>query len=232
MSELLENTHRFLATSVGRVYIIRNDVNDLVYIGSTSLSLNARLQNHKRASVDERNASKWNQAMRQIGVAHFSIDLLEEIEDITADELLDCEFAFIDVYSAEELYNTDLVRGCRSEETRAKISTAHIGKKATDSTKAKLSIAHTGKTGRKTTDATKAKQSVAHTAHRDKQRTSGKIRGSIRRRPTSFQFRWTIGSVSSSKSFSFNINTTPSWDQEEAYFHAQQFRDTIFPVVV
>lgn len=66
---------------MGFIYIIRNDVNDKVYIGQTRQSVEDRFKQHIRAAESCYNKSKLYNAMREIGVEHFNIDKLIECDD-------------------------------------------------------------------------------------------------------------------------------------------------------
>lgn len=59
----------------GKIYVIRNDLNNRVYVGQTRKSLNQRFKNHIRSIPD---GSPIHRAMQIYGVEHFNIELLEE----------------------------------------------------------------------------------------------------------------------------------------------------------
>ena len=63
----------------GKIYCIRNKVNDDVYIGSTCQSLSQRMSEHRQAlNKDKYNNMKIYQLMKEIGLEHFYIELLED----------------------------------------------------------------------------------------------------------------------------------------------------------
>ena len=64
-------------TRYGRIYIIKNTVNDKVYVGQTKVSLKLRFQNHLSAA---RNGKDYiiGKAIRKYGEDKFYIELLEE----------------------------------------------------------------------------------------------------------------------------------------------------------
>lgn len=64
-------------TKYGRIYIIKNKINDKIYIGQTKVSLKLRFQNHLSAS---RNGKDYiiGKAIRKYGEDNFYIELLEE----------------------------------------------------------------------------------------------------------------------------------------------------------
>lgn len=74
-------------TKYGRIYIIRNTINDKVYVGQTKVSLRLRFQNHLSAS---RNGKDYiiGKAIRKYGEDKFYIELLEEcaIEELNERE--------------------------------------------------------------------------------------------------------------------------------------------------
>lgn len=64
-------------TKYGRIYIIRNKINDKVYVGQTTVSLRLRFQNHLSAA---RKGKDYviGKAIRKYGESNFFIELLEE----------------------------------------------------------------------------------------------------------------------------------------------------------
>lgn len=74
-------------TRYGRIYIIKNTVNDKVYVGQTKVSLKLRFQNHLSAA---RNGKDYiiGKAIRKYGENKFYIELLEEctIEELNERE--------------------------------------------------------------------------------------------------------------------------------------------------
>jgi hypothetical protein len=70
------NTKNF---SNGKIYIIRNIINDLIYIGSTCQLLSKRMSEHRR-SINKKSCQKMKLyiLMRELGTASFYIELLEE----------------------------------------------------------------------------------------------------------------------------------------------------------
>jgi hypothetical protein len=72
----------------GRIYIIRNTKNDKVYVGSTTQSLSQRFSVHKSSTT---NPKKLNyslyEAMREIGIEHFNIELIEVYPSDSKEEL-------------------------------------------------------------------------------------------------------------------------------------------------
>jgi len=62
----------------GKIYKIVNDVNDLIYIGSTTQPLYKRFSCHKLFSKkDNKNKSKFYRSFNEIGIDHFKIVLIE-----------------------------------------------------------------------------------------------------------------------------------------------------------
>lgn len=64
-------------TKYGRIYIIRNTVNDKVYVGQTHVSIRLRFQNHLSAA---RHGKDYviGKAIRKYGEDKFYVELLEE----------------------------------------------------------------------------------------------------------------------------------------------------------
>lgn len=61
---------------MGFIYIIKNTINDKVYIGQTTQSINKRMDQHRYASRFR--VTKFHKAMRDIGIHKFSMEILEE----------------------------------------------------------------------------------------------------------------------------------------------------------
>lgn len=89
------------------IYKIINNVNDKVYIGKTAFSIQKRFQEHRKDAFRERNEKRplYN-AMRKYGTEAFSIELIEECDDVFA---ADREAYWIGVYNAYSTgYNATL----------------------------------------------------------------------------------------------------------------------------
>lgn len=100
------------------VYIIKNDVNDKVYIGQTTQPLKNRFNAHFYSK--ESNVGK---AMREIGKSHFSVSVLDN-SSTTLDELLDKERYYIKKYnSIENGYNSTMQRTSERISSRKRINT-------------------------------------------------------------------------------------------------------------
>lgn len=70
---------------MGYIYKITNDVNDKVYIGQTTLSIEARFKRHLyNTNLDIK--TKLYDAIRSFGAEHFKILLIEEVSDNLLDE--------------------------------------------------------------------------------------------------------------------------------------------------
>lgn len=88
----------------GRIYIIKNTINDKVYIGQTLMSLEERLKQHINHSKSK-NHYKLYQAMDEIGKDKFYIELLED--DVPINKLDEREIYWINFYnSCVNGYNT------------------------------------------------------------------------------------------------------------------------------
>jgi hypothetical protein len=78
----------------GRIYKITNDVNDLIYIGSTTQTLSRRMAGHrKRAKIGC--TSCIYKAMWDIGIDHFICVLLREVTDVNKEHLRAYENGYI-----------------------------------------------------------------------------------------------------------------------------------------
>ena len=97
------------------IYIIRNNANDKIYIGSTTKdNLKHRLYQHILASIDDKRSSKIGKLVRainEIGDENFTIELIESIDCNDAVELRQKEGYWIRYYESwidEKGYNTRL----------------------------------------------------------------------------------------------------------------------------
>ncbi len=72
--------------SISRVYKIVNDVDNLVYIGSTRQILCKRMTNHRDRAVNGLE-TKLYKHMRENGFEHFKILCVREYKDISKDRL-------------------------------------------------------------------------------------------------------------------------------------------------
>lgn len=65
---------------MGYIYKITNDINNKLYIGQTSLSLEQRFSQHlKRAGQESSSSYPLYNAMKKYGREHFQIELIEEV---------------------------------------------------------------------------------------------------------------------------------------------------------
>lgn len=62
-----------------RIYFIKNYINNLLYIGSTSRDINERLKEHRR-DIDKYPNFKLYKAMKEFDVENFYVILIEELE--------------------------------------------------------------------------------------------------------------------------------------------------------
>ena len=84
----------------GKIYKIINDVDDSLYVGSTTKMLCQRLASH-RSSINTKKAGKIHIHMKNLGVEHFTIILLESFPCDNKDEL-----------RAREQYWKDNLKAC------------------------------------------------------------------------------------------------------------------------
>ena len=68
---------------MGFIYKITNDINDKIYVGQTSGTLEERFKQHKKKinSDDGKTFPLYN-AMRKYGVEHFSIEMIEQTDNL------------------------------------------------------------------------------------------------------------------------------------------------------
>ena len=74
---------------MGLIYKITNDINNKVYIGQTTLTLDQRFRTHIHDCMSGKSHIEKRplyEAMLKYGVQHFQIELLEEVVDELLDE--------------------------------------------------------------------------------------------------------------------------------------------------
>lgn len=81
-------------TKYGRIYIIKNKINNKVYVGQTTVSIKLRFQNHLSAA---RHGKDYiiGKAIRKYGEKNFYVELLEEC---LKEELNDREIYWISYF--------------------------------------------------------------------------------------------------------------------------------------
>jgi group I intron endonuclease len=139
------------------VYVIRNRVNDKVYVGQTWTTLSERLSKHKTPKAN--GCRKLYNAFKKYGRDNFIIELLTVAH--TQGVANYWEQHFIKSYeSIERGYNIKDggSNGKPSLETRRLMSEAQKGKTHTEASKKKMSLA---KIGRPLSQETRIKQSAA-----------------------------------------------------------------------
>ena len=85
-------------TEFGRIYIIKNKINNKVYVGQTKVSIKLRFQNHLSAARCGRDYI-IGKAIRKYGEENFYVELLEEC---LASELNEREMYWITFYNATD----------------------------------------------------------------------------------------------------------------------------------
>jgi hypothetical protein len=89
----------------GKIYKIVNDVNDIIYIGSTTAKL-AKRMTYYRTITNPKDKSFYN-AMKEIGTEHFKIILVKNFPCNSKAELAAEEYKIMKEYEKDnvELYN-------------------------------------------------------------------------------------------------------------------------------
>ena len=83
----------------GLIYIIKNKINNKVYIGQTTLSINDRWKAHIKPSTSKRKSTyKLYAAFNKYGVNNFYIELLED--GIPVEQLNEKEIYYIELYDS------------------------------------------------------------------------------------------------------------------------------------
>ena len=88
--------------SKGKIYCIRNDINDEIYIGSTCQSLSQRMAQHRRTlKCGKLGGMKLYNLMIDLGEENFYIELIEEYPCENKDQLRKREGEFIREHQTE-----------------------------------------------------------------------------------------------------------------------------------
>lgn len=124
---------------MGVVYAIRNLLNGKCYIGQTKQKLTDRISKHLYAA-EKGSDQLIHKAVRKYGVDNFSMEVVMECGSI--EELNACEKAMIEHYGSMVPLGYNLKSGGHnvrySEESRLKMSAAHMGKKLSSEHKRKI----------------------------------------------------------------------------------------------
>lgn len=88
--------------SKGKIYIIRNTENDMVYVGSTSQRLCERMAKHRNDGKGRLSHLPLYQAFNELGVQHFYIELIENYPCENIEQLLRKEGEWIRQYNSFE----------------------------------------------------------------------------------------------------------------------------------
>lgn len=179
--------------SVSCIYVIINAKSKKVYIGQAQ-DVSKRWQHHKATLRGGYHRNRYLQrAWDKYGESAFSFKILEYCSIEKLDER---EQHYIDIYIGKKMcYNIAVdarssARGAkRSEETRALISAAQIGRKRkplSDETKSKISAAHKGKPK---SDAHRKSLSIAAMGREVSEETREKIGNGSRGRVVSEESR-------------------------------------------
>ena len=86
----INTTHikpQIIFMSISRIYRIINNIDDLVYIGSTTCEISKRMSEHRRNMRQAIRTSKLYNHMRAHGVQHFKIVCVREYTDISKERL-------------------------------------------------------------------------------------------------------------------------------------------------
>ena len=82
-----------LMSLTGTIYVIRNDLNNKVYVGQTRRTLQQRLQGHfAESKTHALHGRPLHIAIRTLGKEHFWIEPLEENVPLDQLDSLECEY--------------------------------------------------------------------------------------------------------------------------------------------
>lgn len=93
--------------SEGKVYMIVNDANSMIYVGSTTQSLAKRFSVHRsNAKTNREPGNRLHNAMRSYGENRFRIVLIETVSCASKVELEREEYRIMQQFERSRLYNT------------------------------------------------------------------------------------------------------------------------------
>ena len=96
----------------GYIYKVTNNINNKVYIGQTSTSIEKRWTQHKSAArTAKNNKIIFYNAINKYGEDNFTIDVIYEVSCITKDELIFHNL----IYSKHQIYFALYVHDCHSK---------------------------------------------------------------------------------------------------------------------
>lgn len=118
---------------IGRIYIIKNQVNDKVYIGRTTKRVEERFKQHIRdARSSAKSRRKLINAIRELGEDKFWVEQLEEIE-FYSNELQELETHYIQKFNSIETgYNAVCDNGMDSYQEISDSQKEEIARKRVD----------------------------------------------------------------------------------------------------
>ncbi len=134
---------------MGVIYKITNKLNDKIYIGQTTRTLEIRMKEHTKKSRATSN-SYIDRAIQKYGIDAFDVSVIEECDD--EEKLNEREKHWIKEFNSKFPNGYNLTEGgdgmsgyIVSEETRKNLSTSHKGKKLSEKTRALMSISNKNK---------------------------------------------------------------------------------------
>ena len=83
---------------MGYIYKIVNDINEKIYIGQTTRTIQERWKEHIKESLGTRANHPIYRAMRKYGNEHFQIHLIEEVDNNQLDEREEYWIKYYDTY--------------------------------------------------------------------------------------------------------------------------------------
>ena len=92
----------------GKIYKICNNINDMIYIGSTAIPLNKRMSTHRTYTNKQyRKNVKLYKYMHELGMHNFNIVLIENYSCNNREELLKHERYYFDIHNKDILLNSN-----------------------------------------------------------------------------------------------------------------------------
>ena len=71
----------------GKIYAVKNDITDDIYIGSTTMALSKRMVKHRSHAKTKPDFLPLTKFMNEIGIEHFYIELVEDYPCINKEHL-------------------------------------------------------------------------------------------------------------------------------------------------
>lgn len=217
----------------GEIYVIENDVNDKLYVGQTTKTIEERFKGHCRAD------SFIGKAIRKYGAEHFHIRSLEKCH--SCEQQNEREIFWIAALNSKAPRGYNLTGGglghlgfSPTKETRAKMSAAGKGRKLSAESRANIAAAKIGnkygignksRTGQVFSAEERAKKSEAHKGSKRSTETRAKISAANKGRKRTAEMRARISAINKGRKHTAESRAHMSAAQKARWAKRREQRD-------